>query len=82
MTADGWAQRNGCTDAAHTTFESGDAKCTTRDKCNAGTEVTVCTIAGGGHTWPGAFPYPGGHTSQSIRATDAMWDFFQKHPLP
>jgi polyhydroxybutyrate depolymerase len=82
-TADAWAQRNGCTDTARTTFASGDAKCTTRDKCTAGTEVTVCAITGGGHTWPGAFPFAMmGHTSQSIRATDAMWEFFQKHPMP
>jgi polyhydroxybutyrate depolymerase len=81
-TADAWAQRNACTDTARTTFESGDAKCTTRDKCTAGSEVTVCAITGGGHTWPGAFPVAMmGHTSQSIRATDAMWEFFQKHPL-
>lgn len=81
-TADGWAQRNGCTDTAHTTFESGDAKCETRDKCTAGSEVTVCSITAGGHTWPGAFPFAAmGHTSQSIRATDAMWEFFQKHPM-
>lgn len=82
-TADAWAQRNGCTDTGRTTFESGDAKCTTRDKCTAGSEVTVCAITAGGHTWPGAFPVAMmGHTSQSIRATDAMWEFFQKHPMP
>lgn len=82
-TADGWATRNGCTDTARTTFESGDAKCTTRDKCTAGSEITVCAITAGGHTWPGAFPVAAmGHTSQSIRATDAMWEFFQKHPMP
>jgi polyhydroxybutyrate depolymerase len=82
-TVDGWAQRNGCTDTAHTTFESGDAKCTTRNQCTGGTEVTLCAITAGGHTWPGAIPIAAmGHTSQSIRATDAMWEFFQKHPMP
>jgi len=80
-TRDGWAQRDGCTDKPHTTFESGDAKCTTQDQCSNGTEVTLCTITGGGHTWPGAIPIGVAHTSQSIRATDAMWEFFQKHPI-
>lgn len=81
-TRDGWAQRNACTDLPRTTFENGDVKCTTQDKCAAGAEVTLCTVEGGGHTWPGAIPIGVSKTTQSIRATDAMWEFFQKHPMP
>lgn len=82
-TVDGWAQRNGCTDEPRTTVLRGDTVCTTRDACDAGSEVTLCTITGGGHTWPGAIPIPAmGHTSLSIRATDAMWAFFERHPMP
>lgn len=79
-TAKGWATRNGCTDTARTTLERSEVTCTTQDKCSGGAEVTTCTIAGGGHTWPGAIPVPAmGYTTTAIRATDAMWEFFQRH---
>jgi polyhydroxybutyrate depolymerase len=81
-TRDGWAKRDGCTDTPRTTFENGDVKCTTQDQCTSGAEVTLCTVDGGGHTWPGAIPIGVSKTTQSIRATDAMWEFFQKHPMP
>lgn len=82
-TIDGWAKRDGCTDVARKTVERDDVVCTTRDKCAGGAEVTLCTVTGGGHTWPGAIPIPAmGHTTQAIRATDAMWEFFQRHPKP
>jgi polyhydroxybutyrate depolymerase len=45
--------------------------------------VSLCTVTGGGHTWPGGLPVPSlGYTTSNISATDAMWDFFTKHPLP
>ena len=82
-TVDGWAQRDGCTDEARTIVDRDDVTCTTRDACAAGAEVTLCTVDGGGHTWPGAIPFPVlGKTTQAIRATDAMWEFFQRHPMP
>lgn len=82
-TVDGWAQRNGCTDTPRTTVDRGDVVCATRDKCAAGAEVTLCTVSGGGHTWPGGIPVVAmGHTTSSIRATDAMWSFFERHPMP
>ncbi|MBX3260639.1 MAG: hypothetical protein KF782_13180 [Labilithrix sp.] len=81
-----WAERNGCTGAATESFKSGDVQCMTHAQCAAGAEVTLCTVTGGGHTWPGSstsLPIPGlGKTTQAINATDAMWAFFQKHPLP
>jgi polyhydroxybutyrate depolymerase len=49
-----------------------------------GTEVIFTTIAGHGHIWPGAkSPLPEfilGKTMSHISATDAIWDFFQRHP--
>lgn len=82
-TIDGWAKRDGCTDAPRKTVERDDVTCTTRDTCVGGAEVTLCTVTGGGHTWPGAIPIPAmGHTTQAIRATDAMWEFFRRHPKP
>jgi polyhydroxybutyrate depolymerase len=80
----GWAARDRCTDAAPAeTYNMGDAKCDTYSRCAAGVAVTLCTIDMGGHTWPGGTPIPFvGNTSTSISATDAMWTFFQQHPLP
>lgn len=81
-----WAELNGCTSAAVESFKSGDVQCMTHSQCSANGDVTLCTVTGGGHTWPGSstsLGIPGlGKTTQSINATDAMWDFFQKHPMP
>ena len=78
----GWAQRDGCTGTPVQTYQNGDATCSTYQQCAGGAEVTLCTIAGGGHTWPGGTPVPTlGATSTDIHATDAMWDFFVAHPL-
>jgi polyhydroxybutyrate depolymerase len=55
----------------------------TLDGCKGGADVNLCTVTGGGHTWPGGEPVPAlGHTTTDIVATDAMWDFFLRHPLP
>ncbi len=65
-----------------TTYSNGDATCVTYGQCTAGADVTLCTITGGGHTWPGGTPFPLlGVTSTDISATDAMWTFFQQHPM-
>jgi polyhydroxybutyrate depolymerase len=83
-TIEDWAERNGCTDEPKSSFDKDDTHCVTQSQCNAGAEVTLCTIDAGGHTWPGSsLNLPTfGKTTQAIKATDAMWDFFQKHPMP
>lgn len=79
----GWATRNGCKGAPKQTYAKGDATCKTWGSCDGGADVTLCTIAGGGHQWPGGTAIPGlGKASQDLRATDAMWTFFAAHPLP
>jgi polyhydroxybutyrate depolymerase len=78
----GWVQRDGCQGMPMTTYDNGDATCVTYSQCSAGAEVTLCTISDGGHTWPGGTPFPLlGNTSMDISATDAMWTFFQQHPM-
>ncbi len=65
------------------------AQCVTYGPCDAESEVVVCTMRDGGHTWPG-----GAHGSDSplvhrivgeisphIDASEMMWAFFQRHPL-
>jgi polyhydroxybutyrate depolymerase len=74
----GWAQRDGCVGSPAQTYAHGDASCMTYTGC----DVTLCTIDGGGHTWPGGLPVPTlGATSTDISATDAMWTFFSAHHL-
>jgi polyhydroxybutyrate depolymerase len=78
-----WASRNGCGTTTHEILKKGDVTCVTFDGCKPGVEVSHCTVDGGGHTWPGGAPVPFlGKTTNEISATDAMWDFFVKHPMP
>ena len=78
----GWADRDGCTGAPAQTYQHGDATCSTYAQCAGGAAVTLCTIDGGGHTWPGGTPVPTlGATSTDISASAAMWTFFAAHPL-
>lgn len=67
--------------------KSGDGcrvKTSTWSKCRAGTEVTLYTFEGGGHTWPGGTQYLPesmvGKVCRDVDATDAIWEFFQAHP--
>jgi polyhydroxybutyrate depolymerase len=78
-----WVERNDCESATRETFQKGDSTCTTHDACAQGVEVTLCTIMDGGHTWPGGLDIPFlGKTTHDLSANDAMWEFFQRHPLP
>ena len=84
-----WVKANGCKDEPVVTKQQprvndgttiirrtyGDGK--------EGSEVVLVEIVGGGHTWPGG---PSkvrflGKTTMNISANDAMWEFFQKHPM-
>ncbi len=82
QTIDHWAFRNNCSQDSTVTFHNGDTTCETRSGCDDNGPVTQCTIALGGHTWPGGLPLPTGKTTYDISATDAMWDFFLEHPHP
>ncbi len=76
-TMDAWALRNGCTTTTSPGYSQGDATCVAYQGCPAGQSVELCTIADGGHTWPGGFAVPGlGKTSTDISANAHMWDFF------
>ena len=75
-----WANKNQCTTETQT-FHNGDTTCVTRGGCAAGADVTLCTVADGGHQWPGgdALPFLGKKTD-AIIATSALWQFFLAHP--
>jgi polyhydroxybutyrate depolymerase len=76
----GWAERDGCGATPERSFMMADMHCETYPGCRQGAEVTLCTVEGGGHTWPGGLPIPTGVTSP-VKATDLMWTFFSRHPL-
>ena len=78
-----WGMRDACTDTPSQTYSMGDVACNSYLHCGGGAQVTLCTVQNGGHTWPGGTPIPAlGYTTTNISATDAMWSFFQAHPLP
>ena len=51
-----------------------------------GAEVRLCTIAGGGHTWPGGAQYLPeamvGKTSRDFEASAELWAFFKRFTRP
>jgi polyhydroxybutyrate depolymerase len=77
-----WVSLDGCTTMA-TSFQNGVATCVTHSGCTAGADVAFCTIAGGGHQWPGGETIPLlGSNTDDLDATDAIWTFFAEHPEP
>jgi polyhydroxybutyrate depolymerase len=79
-----WEKTDVCTDAsASTVYMKGDTTCTAKTACAGGAAVELCTIALGGHQWPGGTSSgPYGNLSTDIDASAAMVDFFKAHPLP
>ncbi len=85
-----WSMRNGCSREVETVYQKGNVRCHIYKDCRDGAAVELCTIQGGGHNWPGGMdmssipPYTGleGTMTRDINATRAIWEFFQKHPMP
>lgn len=81
-----WAARNKCFPKALEDSIASDVVLT-RYLCPTGAEVGFYRIDGGGHAWPGSefskqIASVVGFTTFSINASDIMWDFFERHPLP
>ena len=86
-----WVGQNHCGDKPKTTqYADNDPNDGTRIReddysgCRSNTAVTLYTVNGGGHTWPGATQYLPemliGKTSGEMNASEVIWDFFSKHP--
>jgi polyhydroxybutyrate depolymerase len=54
---DKWRIQNGCSNQTKITFQTGNATCISYQECQDNAEVTICTITGMGHTWPGSTEY-------------------------
>jgi polyhydroxybutyrate depolymerase len=80
-----WARFNGCGSQPVDLPASGEVSGIHYTNCDQNADVEFYTIHGGGHSWPGGKALPKflvGHTTHDIDATQVMWQFFQKHPLP
>lgn len=53
--------------------------------CTSGSAVELYTIVGGGHAWPGSEGpawHGGDQPTNTIVATQIIWEFFTEHPKP
>lgn len=82
---DAWVKHNRCSANRQSTLVVTDSFCETYGECAGRADVTLCTVVGGGHAWPGGSPAADiviGHTTPYLHATDLMIDFFLAHPMP
>lgn len=86
-TIDNWLTINGCDGTSSEAFTEGNGTCTAYDGCEA--PVVLCTIEGGGHSWPGGEPNADilncpedGPQSETFSASEAAWQFFAENPRP
>ncbi|MCX4247760.1 extracellular catalytic domain type 1 short-chain-length polyhydroxyalkanoate depolymerase [Paraliomyxa miuraensis] len=77
-----WAARNGCAAVAETTFDQGDTLCRTWPGCDGGVEVSLCTIEGGGHCWPGNASCIFGSSTTELHASEEIALMFDSQVLP
>jgi polyhydroxybutyrate depolymerase len=85
-----WAAIDGCVGTPQTSNlpdVAGDGTAVSVQRyadCAAGSAVSLYTVAGGGHTWPGGEQYFPvrliGRTSSQFNAGDTIWQFFVAHP--
>jgi polyhydroxybutyrate depolymerase len=77
-----WAVRNGCSPVSEVTFEQGDTSCERWPGCDGDVEVSLCTIEGGGHCWPGNASCIFGASTTELHASEVIADMFLAHTLP
>jgi polyhydroxybutyrate depolymerase len=79
-----WVKQDQCSPVPKTkTYD--DIQQDTYPNCSNGSAVELYTIVGGLHAWPGANRpgwIGGDQPTQSISATQLIWEFFQEHPKP
>ncbi len=70
-----WASRNACVGPMRPLWKSGDSRCEAGSGCRE--ETVLCTVDGGGHTWPGGMIVPYlGKTTGDLDATATMLEWF------
>lgn len=78
----GWAQRNGCAPVPDVTHQQGDSTCETWTACDDGVEVTLCTVQGAGHCWPGNAACTFGASTTDVSANDVFAQLLETQSLP
>lgn len=86
---DYWKDKNNCTsdsilDSIPNTNlgDSTTAIIEDYNMCDSLSNVVLITVENGGHTWPGAIPYPSsGNTCQDFNASSTIWNFFNKYQV-
>ncbi len=92
-TAARWAELNGCplppVREGLPDVDPRDGTTVTRETWSggqAGAEVVLYVVEGGGHTWPGVdkrrYRWAGDVVTYDIDATTLIWEFFKRHPRP
>ncbi|GMI19773.1 hypothetical protein TrRE_jg11589 [Triparma retinervis] len=83
---EGWASRNGvpAEEKWAVSYQNGDVTC--ESVGTKATNVTLCKVGGGGHSWPGApgklCPESGPFAcTRDLVASEAIWDFFKDKTL-
>ena len=75
-----WRTRNRCSGAVSTLFQRDDVSCSASSGCANDANAILCTIDGGGHTWPGGMGvFFLGKTTDAVDASSAILDFFAAH---
>lgn len=79
-----WARVNGCGEARDGPVPNTAERATRRDyDCPPGIGVSLVTIEGGGHAWPGGRrSWRFGDAPPALSANDLMWEFFEAHAAP
>jgi polyhydroxybutyrate depolymerase len=82
-TAETWSQLNRCSGGLKETMHKGDVTSRSYQGCHA--PVTLCTVEGAGHTWPGGDQYLPrllvGNTNRDVNASEMIWEFFAANPM-
>jgi polyhydroxybutyrate depolymerase len=79
-----WAEALGCPATPREKSPAKGVRTQSYGPCRDGAEVVYLAVEGLGHTWAGGkslLPdYMVGARSDRIRATDVIWEFFERHP--
>lgn len=71
-----WAEESGCDPEPIVTSQEDDVTCETWPGCDGEAEVTLCTVDGAGHCWPGNADCSYGDSTTTISANQRMFDAF------
>ncbi len=78
----GWRDRNGCAPVPDVFVDEGDALCERWPACEGGVDVSLCTIDGGGHCWPGNPDCIFGDSTTAVSANAVIQTMMARQVLP